>query len=46
MITSRYQAMMHIGAARQTVQIEKIVEKQGVRTGDRATCVSIFALRL
>lgn len=46
MITSRYQAMMHIGAARQTVQIEKIVEKQAVRTGDRATCVSIFALRL
>jgi hypothetical protein len=29
--------MMHIGAARQTVQIEKIVEKQAIRTGDRAT---------
>lgn len=34
-----FQAMMHIGAARQTVQIEKIVEKQAIRTGDRATCV-------
>ncbi|KWU47195.1 P-loop containing nucleoside triphosphate hydrolase protein [Rhodotorula sp. JG-1b] len=37
LITTRWQAMMHIGAARQTVQIEKIVEKQAIRTGDRAT---------
>ncbi|BGP25049.1 GTP-binding protein 1 [Rhodotorula toruloides] len=45
MITSRYQAMMHIGAARQTVQIEKIVEKQAVRTGDRATLRFRFMAR-
>lgn len=36
-LSSTLQAMMHIGAARQTVQIEKIVEKQAIRTGDRAT---------
>jgi len=37
MITSRYQAMAHIGAIRQTVQVEHIVDKQAIRTGDRAT---------
>ncbi|GJN90875.1 hypothetical protein Rhopal_003889-T1 [Rhodotorula paludigena] len=37
MITTRYQAMMHIGSVRQTVQIERISEKQAIRTGDRAT---------
>ncbi|GAA6028485.1 hypothetical protein JCM8097_007051 [Rhodosporidiobolus ruineniae] len=36
-ITTRYQAMMHIGPCRQTVQVEDIVEKAAVRTGDRAT---------
>ncbi|GAA5967856.1 hypothetical protein JCM11641_005787 [Rhodosporidiobolus odoratus] len=35
-ITTRYQAMLHIGSVRQTVQIEEILEKQAVRTGDRA----------
>lgn len=37
LITTRYQAMMHIGAVRQTVQVEHIVDKQAIRTGDRAT---------
>ncbi|BGP48599.1 hypothetical protein JCM10450v2_004475 [Rhodotorula kratochvilovae] len=37
MITTRYQAMMHVGAVRQTVQVEHIVDKQAIRTGDRAT---------
>ncbi|GAA5999936.1 hypothetical protein JCM10207_005979 [Rhodosporidiobolus poonsookiae] len=37
LITPRYQAMMHVGSCRQTVQVEEILEKQSVRTGDRAT---------
>ncbi|GAA5887895.1 hypothetical protein JCM6882_000789 [Rhodosporidiobolus microsporus] len=36
-ITTRYQAMMHIGSVRQTVSIEEIVDRQAIRTGDRAT---------
>ncbi|BGP16621.1 hypothetical protein JCM10213_000463 [Rhodosporidiobolus nylandii] len=36
-ITTRYQAMLHVGSCRQTVQIEGIVDKQAIRTGDRAT---------
>ncbi|GAA5875444.1 hypothetical protein JCM1840_003158 [Sporobolomyces johnsonii] len=37
LITERYQAMLHSGCIRQTVQIEGIVDKAAVRTGDRAT---------
>ncbi|GAA5820602.1 hypothetical protein JCM11251_003070 [Rhodosporidiobolus azoricus] len=36
-ITNRYQAMCHIGSVRQTVSIEEIVDRQAIRTGDRAT---------
>lgn len=36
LITPRFQAMMHIGSVRQTVQIEAINEKSCIRTGDRA----------
>ncbi|SGY23526.1 BQ5605_C019g08948 [Microbotryum silenes-dioicae] len=37
LISSHYQAMMHLGPIRQTVQIEAIVDKACIRTGDRAT---------
>lgn len=28
---------MHVGSIRQTVQIEEIIDRQAIRTGDRAT---------
>ncbi|SCV71890.1 BQ2448_4584 [Microbotryum intermedium] len=37
LISPHYQAMMHLGPIRQTVQIEAIVDKACIRTGDRAT---------
>lgn len=37
LITERYQAMLHSGTIRQTIQVEGIVGKASVRTGDRAT---------
>ncbi|GAA5925577.1 uncharacterized protein JCM15063_005062 [Sporobolomyces koalae] len=37
LITERYQAMLHSGTIRQTIQVESIVDKPSVRTGDRAT---------
>lgn len=37
LITERYQAMLHTGTIRQTIQVESIVDKPSVRTGDRAT---------
>ncbi|GAA5874808.1 hypothetical protein JCM16303_002993 [Sporobolomyces ruberrimus] len=37
LITERYQAMLHSGTIRQTIQVESIVDKASVRTGDRAT---------
>ncbi|GAA6064648.1 hypothetical protein JCM10212_005234 [Sporobolomyces blumeae] len=37
LITERYQAMLHSGTIRQTIQIEGIVNAPAVRTGDRAT---------
>ncbi|GAA5862623.1 hypothetical protein JCM8547_003492 [Rhodosporidiobolus lusitaniae] len=36
-ITTRYQAMLHLNSVRQTVQIEEILDRNAVRTGDRAT---------
>ncbi|KAM0752372.1 translation protein [Meredithblackwellia eburnea MCA 4105] len=36
-LTQRYQAMLHCGSVRQTVQIDAILEKPSIRTGDRAT---------
>jgi hypothetical protein len=38
--------MLHLGSIRQTVQIEEILDRQAIRTGDRATirCVSFIAL--
>lgn len=37
LITERYQAMLHCGTIRQTVQVIEIVDKASMRTGDRAT---------
>lgn len=38
LIAPRYQAMLHVGPVRQTVQIESITDKSFLRTGDRSTC--------
>lgn len=37
LISPHYQAMCHLGSVRQTVQIESIVDRPCIRTGDRAT---------
>lgn len=34
--------MLHVGSVRQTVQIESIIDKPCIRTGDRATVVLRF----
>ncbi|GAA5893492.1 uncharacterized protein JCM6883_003537 [Sporobolomyces salmoneus] len=42
LITERYQAMLHSGTIRQTIQVESIVDKPSARTGDRCSIVFRF----
>jgi GTPase len=37
-IATKYQAMVHVGSVRQTAAILKIVDKDHLRTGDKAIC--------
>ncbi|KAI8867703.1 EF-Tu/eEF-1alpha/eIF2-gamma C-terminal domain-containing protein, partial [Ramicandelaber brevisporus] len=41
-IAIKYQAMLHCGPIRQTVRIVKVLEKEVLRTGDRARVVFEF----
>ena len=45
LIAPRYQAMLHVGSVRQTVQIESIVDKPCIRTGDKALVRFAFLKR-
>lgn len=45
LIAPRYQAMLHVGSVRQTVQIESISDRPCIRTGDRGELLS-FSLSL
>ncbi|GAA5989088.1 hypothetical protein JCM5350_003590 [Sporobolomyces pararoseus] len=42
LITERYQAMLHSGTIRQTIQVESIADKPGLRTGDKSVIVYKF----